>query len=91
MTRIAWMVTSPEHGPDGHSVLWNPGDIIELDQPVPAGVQVVRTITDTPAPAKAETAAPPPPAPAPEPVKAEAKTTATSTVTADPPKSTGRK
>ena len=70
MARIAWMVTAPEHGPDGHSVAWNPGDIIELGDPIPAGLQVVRTITDTPAP--------PPPAPAP-PAKAEAAGTAKAT------------
>ena len=44
--RMVWMVVSPVHGEDGHSVLWNPGDYIELADPVPDGVQVVKTIAD---------------------------------------------
>ena len=98
--RIMWQVTDVNHGPDGMSVQYGPG---ELHEPggLPEGIRFRAVVADDVdreiAPAWAQPAPPPPP---PEPVKVkadpaggspEAKTTGTRAVTADPPKSMGRK
>jgi hypothetical protein len=61
--QVRKMVTSPYHGPDGHSVILNPGDHFPLDEVLPDGALTVDTIVDMPDddPVPAEPAPVPPP------------------------------
>ena len=90
--RIMWQVADVNHGPDGMSVLYGPGELHESGG-LPAGVRFRAVVADDVdrqiAPAWAQPEPPAPPAPPAAAVKAE--TPAPAAAETPPPKATAKK